>query len=273
MAVITISRQVAALGDEIAAAAAKKLGYVFVDRSQIEQKIINSGFPKEKLPKYDERKPGFFASLAKDCDEYLYYLRLAVLEAASQNNCILIGRGAFAILEEVPNKIALRLVSDDSVRLQRLQKEFNWNEKQAYSRINESDANRAGFHKSFFNIDNDSSVLYDAVLNTGILSVEEAVSIIETLVKTRMNQKKESSGTEKLKALLEGQRLVNRLVLDFHSDIKFLQANVEKEKIVLKGVADSQVTAEKAVQTAARILPTYTVVSDITIVQDFKSYP
>ena len=40
MAVIAISRQVAALGDEIAAAAARKLGYKFIDRKQIEEKII-----------------------------------------------------------------------------------------------------------------------------------------------------------------------------------------------------------------------------------------
>lgn len=273
MAVITISRQVAALGDEIAAAAAKKLGYVFIDRGQIEQKIINSGFPKEKLPKYDERKPGFFSSLAKDCDEYLYYLRLAVLEAASQNNCILIGRGSFAILNEIPNKISFRFVSDNAVRQQRLQKEFNWTEKQAQNRIAESDANRAGFHKCFFNVENDSSVLYDAVLNTGTLTIDEAVSIIEVLVKTRMNQKIENKGEEKLKNLLEGQRLVNRLIFDFHSEVKFLQADVENGKIILKGVADSHVIADKTVNAAAKILPTYMVESGITIVQDFKTYP
>ena len=101
MAVITISRQVAALGDEIATATANKLGYTFVDRKQIERRIVELGFPQEKLAKYDERRPGFFASLAKDRDEYLNYLQLAVLEAASKGDCILIGRGSFIILEEL----------------------------------------------------------------------------------------------------------------------------------------------------------------------------
>ncbi|HBB13245.1 MAG TPA: cytidylate kinase-like family protein, partial [Treponema sp.] len=57
MAVITISRQVAALGDEIASDLAKKIGYTFIDRKQIEKRIVELGFPKEKLEKYDERKP------------------------------------------------------------------------------------------------------------------------------------------------------------------------------------------------------------------------
>ena len=63
MAIITISRQVAALGDEIAAAAAQMLGYKFFDRQSIEKKIVQLGFSPEKLKKYDEKKPGFFASL------------------------------------------------------------------------------------------------------------------------------------------------------------------------------------------------------------------
>ncbi|MBP5577434.1 MAG: cytidylate kinase-like family protein, partial [Treponema sp.] len=116
MAVITISRQVAALGDEIASDLAKKIGYTFIDRKQIEKRIVELGFPKEKMEKYDERKPGFFASLAKDRDEYLNYLQYAVLEAASSGNCILIGRGAFIILDELPNLVAMRFVANDNVR-------------------------------------------------------------------------------------------------------------------------------------------------------------
>ena len=74
MAIITISRQVAALGDEVAEVLAKKLGYKFIDKKYIEKRIVELGFPEEKLKKYDERKPGFFTSLAKDRDEYLDYL-------------------------------------------------------------------------------------------------------------------------------------------------------------------------------------------------------
>ena len=86
MAIIAISRQVAALGDEIATAVAEKLGYKFITRKEIEKRIVDLGFPEEKLKKYDERKPGFFASLVKDRDEYLDYLQTAVLDAASEGN-------------------------------------------------------------------------------------------------------------------------------------------------------------------------------------------
>ncbi|MBP5444201.1 MAG: cytidylate kinase-like family protein [Treponema sp.] len=272
MAVIAISRQVASLGDEIAGAVAKKLGYKFIDRKQIESRIVELGFPKSKLSRYDERKPGFFASLNKDRDEYLNYMQYAVLEAASVGNCILIGRGAFKILESVDNMISLRLVSCDKVRLERLKKEFNWNDKQAQARINESDTNRKGFHKSFFNIDNEDASQYMLTLNTSVLSLEDAVKVIEGVVKNYVNAGKESNGRTKIEQLLKGQRLVNQLLFDYKLNINFLRAEVEPSVITLHGVADSIAVSDRAVQTAAKILPSCEIRSAITIVQDFKSY-
>ena len=272
MAVITISRQVAALGDEIASALAKKLGYTFINRKQIESKIVELGFPKEKLEKYDERKPGFFASLVKDRDEYLNYLQYAVLEAASSGNCILIGRGSFVILEDLPNLISLRFVANENVRLERLKKEFSWQDKQAQARIDESDNNRKGFHKSFFNADHEDPTHYLLTLNTGRLSLEDSVRIIETVVKGYVNPQKESAGKEKIEQLLKAQMLVNQLLFNFKLNINFLRAVVEENVITLQGVADSQGLVERAVQAAAKILPSCEIRSAITIARDYKSY-
>ncbi|MBQ3648748.1 MAG: cytidylate kinase-like family protein [Treponema sp.] len=272
MAVITISRQVAALGDEIASDLAKKIGYTFIDRKQIEKRIVELGFPKEKLEKYDERKPGFFASLAKDRDEYLNYLQYAVLEAASTGNCILIGRGAFIILDELPNLVAMRFVANDSVRLERLKNEFSWEDKQAQARIDESDNNRRGFHKSFFNADHENPSRYLFTLNTGLLGREESVKIIEGVVKSYITPQKEAAGKEKVAMLLKGQRLVNQLLFDFKMNINFLRAVVEKDVITLQGVADSHALVDRAVQAAAKILPTCEIRSAITISRDYKAF-
>ena len=142
MAVITVSRQVAAHGDEVAAELAKLLNYKFVTRKDIEKRIVELGFPESKMPKYDERKPGFFASLAKNRDEYFNYCQYAILEAAQQKNVIIIGRGAFAVLQGVPNNISVRLIADEKTRIERLRAEFNWDEKQARQRIQESGFSR-----------------------------------------------------------------------------------------------------------------------------------
>lgn len=272
MAIIAISRQVAALGDEIAAAVAKKLGYTFITRKQIEERIVELGFPKEKLQKYDEIKPGFFASLAKGRDEYLNYLQYAILEAASKGNCILIGRGSFVILEDVPNLISLRFVAKESVRAKRLEKEFNWTEKQAMARINESAANRKGFHKSFFNVDNEDASHYMLTINTGILEPEEVVKQIVNFVKYFAAPEKEALGKKRIENMLKAQDLTNKLFFEYKLNINFLRAIIDDEgtSITLQGVADSQAVVDRAVTLAAKILPSCTIKSAVNIVQDFK---
>jgi cytidylate kinase len=273
MAIITISRQVAALGDEVATALAQKLGYKFIDRKYIENRIVELGFPEEKMKKYDERKPGFFASLVKDRDEYLDYLQTAILETAREGNCILIGRGSFVVLENVPNLIAVRFVANDEIREKRLMNEFNWNKKQAQARISESDENRKGFHKNFFNIEPDNPVNYHVTLNTGILDVEEAASAVANLCKTLITEEKELAGTKKVYELYQAQLVVNALLFEHKVNVNFLRAVIEEDKLILQGVADSIAISEKAASLAREIMPDKTVESCISIVQDFNAYP
>lgn len=272
MAVISISRQVAALGDEVADALAKKLGYTFIGRKAIEKRIVELGFPAEKMEKYDERKPGFFASLAKDRDAYLNYMRTAILEAASQGNCVLIGRGTFAVLEDVPNLVSVRFVSDDSVRIRRLMGEFNWTEKQALQRINESDQNRMGFHQNFFNIENENPAHYQLTINTARVSLENTVDLISSYAGCAVTPEKEEEGNRKMSEMYKAQLLVNELFFNQKLNINFLHATFVDDEIVLQGVTDSAATVEKALSIAASIISDKKVRSDISIVQNIKPY-
>ena len=272
MAVIAISRQVAALGDEICTSLAKELGYDFINRKMIEKRIIELGFSAEKLKRYDERKPGFFASLVKDRDEYLDYLQTAILEAAVKDNCILIGRGSFAILEKIPNVLSVRFVAADNIRCERLMNEFNWNEKQAFQRINESDQNRAGFHNSFFNIDNTNAANYHMVLNTGIFDEATSVQILKNLVQTIITPEKEEIGKKLILNMYDCQKLTNELIFKYKLCINYLHATMHDNVVELHGVADSSAISEKAVMLSRSILPDKEIKSCISVVQDFKAY-
>ena len=272
MAVICMARQVAAMGDEISAEAAKLLNYKFITRKDIEARIVALGFPKEKLHKYDEVKPGFFASLAKDRDEYLDYLQTAILEAAAEGNCVLIGRGSSFVLGDLPNMISFRFVADIKTRLERLQKEFNFTEKQAQQRVDESDNNRRGFHKSFFNVDAEDPAHYHLVVNSGKLDVKAAAALIVSIVEANVSQELEDAGRKKVGEMLLAQKLVNSLVFEHKINVNFLRALVIDKKIVLQGIADSSAVVEKAVVLAQKAYPDYKVESAISVVQDFKTY-
>lgn len=272
MAIITISRQVAAHGDEVASELSKLTGYKFFTRKEIEKKIVELGFPEAKMPKFDERKPGFFASLTKDRDEYFNYTQYAILEAAAQQNVIIIGRGAFALLQNVPNVISVRLVADEKTRIGRLQEEFNWDEKQALQRIQESDTNRTGFHNSFYNIDVNDNSLYHAVINTGKISIENSAKIIHEVVKAQITPELEKAGEKTITDLLKAQKIVNQLYFEKKVDIDFMHASIEENIIILHGVSNSPAVVEQALQIIRAEMPEYEAKSAVSIVHDFKTF-
>jgi cytidylate kinase len=273
MAIITISRQIASLGDEVAAELSRQLGYAFVNRKLLEDDLIKHGISEDKLLKYDERKPGFWASLARDRDEYFDYLREAVYERAKGGNCVFIGRGAFAILKDVPGCYAVRLIASDSVRISRLMKEFSWNEKKAQALMAESDANRRGFHKCFFNIEQDDPSSYNMVLNTDSVTPEHASEVIKAACALSINAVQEGEGLSRIGELLQAQKIVNHIVFDLKIPVHFLEATASPNEIMLHGVADSSAVIEKVLAVARSMAPGKKISSGISIVQDYKSYP
>lgn len=272
MAIITISRQVAAHGDEIAQLLATKMGYKFIKRSDTEKRIIELGFPESKLPKYDERKPGFFASLAKDRDAYLNMTQYAILEAAAQNNVVMIGRGAFAIVKNAQNNVSFRLIADEKTRMDRLMKEFNWNEKQAKQRITESDQNREGFHKNFYNIDVTNPDYYEMVLNTSKMSDQLCADTIAAYTNTKILAAEDKAGTEYIEKMLKVQAVVNKLIFEHKCNIEFLHADIIDNAVVLFGVTDSIAVVENALSIMRQELPEFEARSSVSIVHDFKAY-
>lgn len=273
MAIITFSRQSAALGDELSQLVAKKMNYTFVGREDLEKKIVALGFPKEKLHKYDEKSPGFFASLAKDRDEYLDYLQTAVLEVADENNCVIVGRGSSVILYSVQNHFCFRVLASKNDRIQRLNELLQLDEKRAEKKLAAADKQKSGFYKSFFNCQVDDPTLYHAVINTSAVDLDAAAEMIVTLVKASITQKKEELGRLRLDEMLVCQRIVNMLILEYCLNINFLHATARDGKVILHGVADSTAIVERALTITQAELPEYKVESAINVVQDFKAYP
>lgn len=272
MAVVTISRQIASLGDEVSALVAKKLDYKFVGRKDVENKIVELGFPPEKLNKYDEKIPGFFASLAKDRDEYLDYLQTAILEYASENNCVIVGRGSFIILSDLANHLSFRFVSPEEERIARIKELKGFDDKKALKYLQAEDKKRLGFHKSFFNYQVDNPELYHAVINTGLFDIDSASQMIADAVRKTISPTEEVEGIRRVEELLICQRIVNMLILEYNLSINFLRATVKNGKVTLHGIADSSAIVERALVITQAELPEYNVVSAINVVQDFKAY-
>lgn len=272
MAIITVSRQLASLGDEISAKIAEKLGYKFFGKTEIEKRIVELGFPKSKLAKFEERKLGFLAGLTHVRDDYLNFLMTAILEAASENNCVIVGRGSFIILKDLENHVSCRFIADEKLRLQRLQKETGCNQKSARKKIAESEAQQRAFHKGFFNFDIHDPAMFNLIVNTEMLDVDSIASSIAFLTQKYVTPQKDAIGQKKIDELLIGQRIVNLLIFVFNLEINFLRVSLKDKKITLHGMTASQKVADSALTIVEAELPGYEIKSAISVSQDFRNF-
>ena len=281
MAIITISRELATLGDETARELAKQLGYNLVDKNTLSERIKSYGVEDSKLTKYDERKPSFFASLSHDRDDYLHYLKTAILAEAERGSCIFIGRGAGAILKNLPAYISIFLAAPLEIRIERVKNYFHCDEHRARQIIERSDQDRIGFHRYFFDIDWRDPGNYHISLNTGISSPAVCAEIVMLLKNRIFTPDTEEQNKLRLKELILEQRVKHNIVYEQGIPVHFLEVSANGSIITLYGVVNSQALSDAATnaamkaaqETAGAIESPVTIRNDIQIVHEYTVMP
>ena len=273
MAIITISRELAALGDETAQELADRLNYRFVNKRTLEERIKSYGVCAVKLQKYDEKKPSFWASLSQDRDDYLHFLKSAILAEAAQGSAIFIGRGAGAILKSVPGVFSVFLVASPEIRVERVKSYFHCDDKRARQIIEQSDNDREGFHRYFFDSKWKEAGNYHLALNTAHLHPEVCAEIVKYLRDRTITEDAEAQNALRIKELTLGQEIKHCVLYEKSVPVHFLDVSVSGRSVILYGVTNAQSLIEAAVSTAAEIAPDYEVQSEIQLVQEYSIMP
>lgn len=273
MAVICVARELAALGDETVRELAKMTGYRSLDKEYIENRMSELGVKPDVRAKYDEKKPGFWASLSQDRDDYLHYLKTVLFEEAAKGDCIFAGRGGFAIFAGVPGVIAVKLVAPRETRLTRVRERFSCDERQAEAMIKQSDHDRRGFHDYFFNVDWGDAANFDLVINTGREHPATIAAMIDKLRTLVITDELEKACLGRLAELCLGQKVVTAVVYDKRVPVHFLEADVRGAKVTLHGVANTQSAIDAAGSAAMEVSGVEVVDNGIQIVQEFAVMP
>ena len=269
MAIITISRELAALGDETANELAAALGCKVVDKNRLEELIKSYGVEEKKLAKYDEKKSSFLASLSSNRDDYLHYLKTAILEEAAQS-CIFIGRGASVILKKVPGVFSVFLAAPMDIRIERVKNYFHSDERRAKQIIDQSDNDRKGFYRYFFDSKWKDAGNYHLTLNTGHLHPEVCAEIVKYMRDRIITDEAEAQNVVRIKELGFEQAVIHNILYDKEIPIHFLEVVVSKNEINLFGVASSQALVEAALEAARESASDYVVRSEIQVVHEYS---
>ncbi len=195
---ITLSRQYAAGGSEIARMVAEELGWTVVDNAFVDQVSQRSGFDAGDVAELEERVPGFLERLARssalslpeqllsapELIEDPAELKLAritqelVSELGRRDRIVMVGRAAAAVLAREENALHVRLVAPEATRLRSAIERLRVPAEEAPNRLAETDRNRERYHREYYGRDWNDPANYHMVLNTDLLGYRGSADLI-----------------------------------------------------------------------------------------------
>lgn len=213
MAIVTISRQVGSLGDEIAASLAQDLTYKLVSHEDFSRLAANydPNF-EEQLARFEqEQGPGFFERLFFSTPVYLSLYQALVFELASQRQIIILGRGAQIVLRDIRQVYRLRVVAPLEIRVRRVCQTEGLTEDNALEFVKKYDHRRRALIKQIFDQDPSDWSLYDMILNTARLDVAAGVAIVKAAVEEVKRQQPMTEAVKVLQAKALSKRIEARI--------------------------------------------------------------
>ena len=183
---ITISRQYASGGTQVAKLVADGLGWQLVGNALIDEVARRAGIPPEEVQAREDRPPSFVERLARVASAQLPDLflpappigqpigegnlvrvtRSVVCEIAAQGHCVFVGRASAAVLAWREDALHARLVAGAEFRRRVAVAVMGVPEKDAAAVVERRDANRIRYHREYYARDCDDPRHYDLVLNT-----------------------------------------------------------------------------------------------------------
>jgi len=269
MAVVTISRHIGSLGSEVAQTLAKTMSYRLLDRESLEKSLAAYGISALHLERYDEKKPSFWEVFSSERDRYLHYLKTVFLEAARQGNCVILGRGGQVLMGDVPGVLHVRCVAPLELRVARVQERYSCGNRQAEQIIRQSDHDRYGFHKFFFNVNWESPSLYDVILNTKSFSLAGAVAVLQEALDALQQGTDPQRTAAKLADLWLAQQVETGILYQALIPVNFLETSAQDGVVTLKGVVSASANIDRCQAAAGKVPGVKKVVNLISVIDNY----
>jgi cytidylate kinase len=179
MSIVAVSQSLGSLGDEIGRELARTRSYQFADREIILEAGERFGEGVPTLQHATEERPSLWERFAGTRDPYRAYVEAIVWEIAARDRVVIVGRGAPFVLASVRHALRVRITAPEDLRTKRVENQQGLTHEAAPGVVRQSDRDRAARIKFLYDLDWESPLLYDLVLNTERVAVTDAVRILQ----------------------------------------------------------------------------------------------
>lgn len=189
---VVMSHAIASYGMAIATQVGALLGIPVYDREILEHISRSAKVQLATVETLDERARNrvdeYMASVFReknyDRDDHMRNLGRAVAALWQHGSCVMVGHGCVHLVPRT-HALAVRTTAPFEERVRRLMLVADIDLAEARERVRRTDAERAAFHRRFFNVDVETSLLYDVVLDTRYLDITGSAEVIALAYRQR----------------------------------------------------------------------------------------
>ena len=198
--VVCLSFATGSGGDEVAKRVAERLGYLYVDEDIVASAAAQGGLEPRDVADEERRK-----SFVRRCLEVMAegggdaltlsagvattiegvrpadiraLIRETVAQTAGRGNVVISAHAGSYALEPRPRVLRVFVTASPATRERRIGATEGLDEAQAARMIKRSDAERRDYLKRFYSVDREAPTDYDLVVNTDLLSTDQAAEIV-----------------------------------------------------------------------------------------------
>jgi len=203
---ITITRQYASGGSDVAQLVATQLGWTVIDNEFVDEVARRAGLPRAEVAQREERTSGVLERLARTlaaASPELFITEAAVsaaerdeaaihrmterviLEAASEGRAVVVGRGAQALLATRPDALHVYVVASKPWRMRLAVEKLGVDPATVEKVLDETDKRRDQYVKTYSGRVRHDVENYDLVVNAERLGIEGAAAATVAEAKRR----------------------------------------------------------------------------------------
>ncbi len=194
--VVCISRTAGAGGEELGRLVAERLGFRYVDDEIIARAAARGGIAPHEVAD-EERRKSLIARVLETLalgssdlggsplgagelhgDDVRALIRETVEQTAAGGNTVIVAHAASYAVTPGPDALRVLVTASIHTRAGRVGDAEGLEQAQAARAVKDSDAARRDYLKRFYDVDEELPTHYDLVVNTDMLSVEQAAELV-----------------------------------------------------------------------------------------------
>src|SRR5271156_128986 len=207
MTVVAMTREIGSHGSEVAAGVAAALGLEIINSEIVVPHVAESlGLEHSAVQRYLDGKASLFDRWQIDTRKLSQHTLGQILNLALKDNVLIRGWGAAAVFQGIRGVICVRVCTPMALRVRVMMERLGVKDAEAMQQeIERFDAGHSRAMRAAFNFDRNDALMYDIVLNSARVTIDNCVKAVCDLAPHQRSQ----DDSETKAALAERLREIN----------------------------------------------------------------